>query len=112
MDQNPARVDVLIGGAGFAGLSLAIALTQPLGPSFSVAVVDPALAGQDKDERASAIAAAARRLFETIGAWEAAGGRAQPSPASRSPIWWKTGISSPRSMPRRARWASSCGRPR
>src|SRR5947209_1746611 len=78
MDQNPARVDVLIGGAGFAGLSLAIALTQALGPSFSVAVVDPALAAQDKDDRASAIAAAARRLFETIGVWEAAAGRAQP----------------------------------
>src|SRR2546430_16903243 len=78
MDQNPARVDVLIGGAGFAGLSLAIALTQALGPSFSVAVVDPALAAPDKDERASAIAAAARRPFETIGVWEAAAGRAQP----------------------------------
>src|SRR2546430_12621317 len=78
MDQNPARVDVLIGGAGFAGLSLAIALTQALGPSFSVAVVDPALAAQDKDDRASAIAAAARRLFETIGVWDAAAGRAQP----------------------------------
>src|SRR3989442_114389 len=78
MDQNPARVDVLIAGAGFAGLSLAIALRQALGPSFSVAVVDPALAAPEKDERASAIAAAARRLFETIGAWEAAAGRAQP----------------------------------
>jgi len=76
--EGPERVDVLIGGAGFAGLSLAIALTLALGPSFSVAVVDPALAAQDKDERASAIAAAARRLFETIGVWEAAAGRAQP----------------------------------
>ena len=42
--QEPQRVDVLIGGAGFAGLALAIALRQGLGPSFSVAVADPALA--------------------------------------------------------------------
>jgi 2-octaprenyl-6-methoxyphenol hydroxylase len=69
--------DVLIGGAGFAGLSLAIALRQALGPSFSVTVADPALAS-GQDERASAIAAAARRLFETIGVWHAAAARAQP----------------------------------
>src|SRR5215813_15523932 len=77
-ETAPVReVDVLIGGAGFAGLSLAIALRQALGPSFSVTVADPALAA-GKDERASAIAAAARRLFETIGVWGAAAGQSQP----------------------------------
>src|ERR671935_2224432 len=65
------RVDVLIGGAGFAGLALAIALRQGLGSSFSVTVADPALTGAAKDGRASAIVAAARRLFETIGVWQA-----------------------------------------
>jgi len=69
--------DVLIGGAGFAGLSLAIALRQALGPSFAVTVADPALAA-GKDERASAIAAAARRLFEAIGVWQAAAEQSQP----------------------------------
>src|ERR1700734_3185002 len=73
------NVDVLIAGGGFAGLTLAIALRQALGPSFSVAVADPAL---DKnhagDERASAIVAAARRLFETLGIWEQVAGEAQP----------------------------------
>jgi 2-octaprenyl-6-methoxyphenol hydroxylase len=64
------RVDVLIGGAGFAGLALAIALRQGLGPSFSVAVADPAFGRSAGDGRASAIVAAARRLFETIGVWE------------------------------------------
>ena len=62
-------IDVLIGGAGFAGLALAIALRQGLGGAFSVTVVDPAL-GRTGDARASAIVAAARRLFETIGVWQ------------------------------------------
>jgi 2-octaprenyl-6-methoxyphenol hydroxylase len=71
-------VDVLIGGAGFAGLSLAIALRQALGPSFAVAIADPAFARPPADARASAIVAAARRLFETIGVWERVTGQAQP----------------------------------
>src|SRR6516164_9810989 len=68
--RDAQKVDVLIGGAGFAGLALAIALRQGLAPSFSVTVADPALAGAAKDGRASAIVAAARRLFETIGVWQ------------------------------------------
>jgi len=68
--RDAQRIDVLIGGAGFAGLALAIALRQGLAPSFSVTVADPALAGTAKDGRASAIVAAARRLFETIGVWQ------------------------------------------
>src|SRR5262245_46780074 len=72
------QVDVLIAGAGFAGLSLAIALRQALGPSFKVVVADPALARGGSDPRASAIVAAARRLFETIGVWERIAGDAQP----------------------------------
>ena len=77
--QTGGQVDVLIGGAGFAGLALAIALRQTLGPSFSVAVADPALGKTHSgDLRASAIAAAARRLFETIGVWDAVADDAQP----------------------------------
>jgi 2-octaprenyl-6-methoxyphenol hydroxylase len=68
--RGAQRIDALIGGAGFAGLALAIALRQGLGPSFSVTVADPALTGAAKDGRASAIVAAARRLFETIGVWQ------------------------------------------
>jgi 2-octaprenyl-6-methoxyphenol hydroxylase len=63
-------VDVLIAGAGIVGLALAIALRQGLGSSFAVAVADPALAGATSDARATAIVAAARRLFETIGVWD------------------------------------------
>lgn len=73
------RADVLIGGGGFAGLALAIALRQGLGDSFKVTVADPALArGHTGDARASAIAAAARRLFETIGVWDKVSDGAQP----------------------------------
>ncbi len=73
------KTDLLIGGAGFAGLALAVALRQGLGDTFSVTVVDPALAAaSSKDPRATAIAAAARRLFEAIGVWEAVADRSQP----------------------------------
>jgi 2-octaprenyl-6-methoxyphenol hydroxylase len=73
------KIDLVIGGAGFAGLALAIALRQGLGERFAVMVVDPALgAAQSKDPRASAIAAAARRLFEAIEVWDAVAAQAQP----------------------------------
>lgn len=86
MDEQ--RVDVLIAGAGFAGLALAIACREALGPSFAVAVADPALARMgasavgapegDGDPRALAIAAAARRLLSAIGVWESLAAEAQP----------------------------------
>ena len=73
------NVDVLIAGGGFTGLTLALALRKALGPTFAVAVADPALgASHANDERASAIVAAARRLFETLGVWESVAGEAQP----------------------------------
>src|SRR4051794_8398492 len=72
-------MDVVIAGAGFAGLALAIALRQGLGESFKVVVADPALGKTHAgDTRASAIAAAARRLFETIGVWDKVADSAQP----------------------------------
>jgi 2-octaprenyl-6-methoxyphenol hydroxylase len=77
-DHNQ-RTDLLIGGAGFAGLALAIALREGLGDAFAVTVADPTLASvPSKDPRASAIAAAARRLFEAIGVWDAVADGAQP----------------------------------
>ncbi|MGA7971290.1 MAG: FAD-dependent monooxygenase, partial [Pseudolabrys sp.] len=71
--------DVVIGGAGFAGLALAIALREALGPGFTVTVADPALKHEkSKDPRASAIAAAARRLFEAIEVWDVVADESQP----------------------------------
>jgi 2-octaprenyl-6-methoxyphenol hydroxylase len=72
------RTDVLIGGAGVAGLALAVALRQGLGAGFSVTVADPALDKTPSDPRASAIVAAAQRLFQAIGVWDAIAGEAQP----------------------------------
>jgi len=73
------QAEIVVGGAGFAGLALAIALRQGLGDPFTVTVADPALAhARSKDPRASAIAAAARRLFEAIEVWDAVAENAQP----------------------------------
>jgi 2-octaprenyl-6-methoxyphenol hydroxylase len=73
------RIDVAIAGGGFAGLALALALRQGLGASFRIVVADPAFAADAKpDLRASAIAAAARRMFEALGVWDAVADGAQP----------------------------------
>lgn len=78
MTQANAKTDILIAGGGFAGLALAIALRQGSDGALSVALVDPAMDRASGDPRASAIAAAARRLFETIGVWPAIADGAQP----------------------------------
>ncbi|MCC6887083.1 MAG: ubiquinone biosynthesis hydroxylase [Hyphomicrobiales bacterium] len=78
MTTNSHAVDVVIAGGGFVGLPLAIALRQALGASFTVTVADPTLDRADSDPRASAIVAAARRLLERIGVWEAVAPGAQP----------------------------------
>jgi 2-octaprenyl-6-methoxyphenol hydroxylase len=72
------RSDVLIAGGGFAGFALAIALRQSLGPQFAVVLADPDLARTREDARASAVAAAPRRMFEALGAWAAVANEAQP----------------------------------
>src|SRR5437660_12229115 len=73
------RADVVIAGGGFAGLALALAWSQGLGDSFRIVVADPAFATDARpDLRASAIAAAARRMFETLRVWDAVAEDAQP----------------------------------
>ncbi|MDI2070805.1 2-octaprenyl-6-methoxyphenol hydroxylase [Bradyrhizobium japonicum] len=75
----PVQSSIVIGGGAFAGLALALALRQGLGPEIPVIVADPALATRpSRDPRATAIVAACRRLFEAIGAWDAVRGEAQP----------------------------------
>jgi len=78
-EETRSETDVLIAGGGFAGLSLAIALKKALGTSFAVTIADPALGKSHAgDERASAIVAAARRLFEALGVWQRVADEAQP----------------------------------
>ncbi|SFJ20973.1 ubiquinone biosynthesis hydroxylase [Bradyrhizobium sp. Gha] len=70
---------IVIGGGAFAGLALALALRQGLGPEIPVIVADPALATRpSRDPRATAIVAACRRLFEALGAWDDVKAEAQP----------------------------------
>ncbi|MDA9408943.1 ubiquinone biosynthesis hydroxylase [Bradyrhizobium sp. CCBAU 45384] len=70
---------IVIGGGAFAGLALALALRQGLGPEIAVIVADPALSSRpSRDPRATAIVAACRRLFEVLGAWDDVKAEAQP----------------------------------
>ena len=74
-----ARRSIVIGGGAIAGLALALALRQGLGADVAVIVADPALASRpSRDPRATAIVAACRRLFETLGVWGEVADNAQP----------------------------------
>lgn len=69
---------IVIAGGGIAGLTLALALKQALGPDVAVTLADPALAAAPKaDNRAYAVAAGARAMLETLGIWEAVSAKAQ-----------------------------------
>lgn len=73
-----AQRSIVICGGAFAGLALALALRQGLGPDVPVIVADPALAMRpSRDPRATAIVAACRRLFEALGVWEQVAPNAQ-----------------------------------
>jgi 2-octaprenyl-6-methoxyphenol hydroxylase len=74
-----AQRSIVIGGGGFAGLALALALRQGLGPEIPIVVADPALGVRpSRDPRATAIVAACRRLFEAIGVWDQVAAESQP----------------------------------
>jgi 2-octaprenyl-6-methoxyphenol hydroxylase len=74
-----AQRSIVIGGGAFAGLALALALRQGLGPEIPIVVADPALGVRpSRDPRATAIVAACRRLFEAIGVWDTVAAESQP----------------------------------
>ncbi len=78
ISKVPDRVDILIAGGGYVGLSLALAIKVGA-PGLDVAVVDLREPKQaDKDGRASAIASAARTMLTTLGSWDAMADQAQP----------------------------------
>ena len=68
-DGTRAALDVLVAGAGYVGLAVAVALKSAR-PGLEVGIVDAAPAGAwEKDGRASAIAAAAGRMLDQLGCW-------------------------------------------
>jgi len=69
--------DVVVAGGGYVGASLALALKQA-DPRLAVALVDPTPPTAGPDARASAIAAAARRMLERLGVWGEIAPEAQP----------------------------------
>jgi 2-octaprenyl-6-methoxyphenol hydroxylase len=74
-----AQRSIVIGGGAFAGLALALALRQGLGPEIPIVVADPALGVRpSRDPRATAIVATCRRLFEAIGVWDQVAAESQP----------------------------------
>ncbi|WP_102961480.1 ubiquinone biosynthesis hydroxylase [Mangrovicella endophytica] len=72
------RADIVIAGAGYVGLTTAVAIATAA-PDLSVVIADAAPEGVwRKEQRASAIAAAAVRMLRSLGAWEAMRDEAQP----------------------------------
>ena len=67
---NPSRgFDVVVAGAGYVGLAVAVGIVQAR-PSLKVAIVDAAPEGVWRnDGRCSAIAAAACRMLDRLGCW-------------------------------------------
>jgi 2-octaprenyl-6-methoxyphenol hydroxylase len=69
--RAPASGTVIVAGGGLAGAAFAIALKSALGREVEIVMHDPALARDPSgDGRASAIAAAGRRMLETLGVWQ------------------------------------------
>jgi 2-octaprenyl-6-methoxyphenol hydroxylase len=78
MVERSSPQDITIAGAGYVGLATAVALKSSA-PHLAVTVIDAAPAGVWRnDTRASAIAAAASRMLDRLGCWEAILPEAQP----------------------------------
>ena len=77
--KTPAgMVDILVAGAGYVGLTTAVAIKQAA-PHLNVIIVDAAPDGVwEKDGRASAVAAAAVRMLEQLEIWPHIADEAQP----------------------------------
>ena len=78
MDGRQGECDILIAGGGTAGLCAALAIGRSA-PGLSVEVVDvQSRDAAGSDERASAVAAGARRMLDRLGVWQAVEVDSQP----------------------------------
>jgi 2-octaprenyl-6-methoxyphenol hydroxylase len=81
MQAAHERYDIVIAGGGSAGLTLACALADALGPALGIAVVDRMAfldAPAQGDVRASAVSAGSKRLLAMLGIWPALAEHAEP----------------------------------
>lgn len=74
------RVDIVIAGGGYAGLTLALALRQALGPGRTIVIIDRGVPREAAaiDPRASALSAATKRMLDVLGLWPVLADEAQP----------------------------------
>lgn len=78
MTETVDRVDVLVAGGGYVGLSAALAIATSA-PGARVALVDPrSWRDASNDLRAFAIAAAGRRMLAALGVWDRLVDEAEP----------------------------------
>lgn len=75
--HSAERHDVIIVGGGPVGLTMALALVRSA-PGIQVALVDRRPLSVPRDNRASAIAAGVRRVFEALGVWDEMESQSQP----------------------------------
>jgi len=93
-NAQPEKFDVVIVGAGPVGMTLSLALAQSM-RGLRVALVDRRELSIPKDNRASAIAAGVRRIFDALGVWSDMATAAQPITAMRITDSGKGDISRP-----------------
>lgn len=80
-DRAPPAADLVVSGASYSGLALALALAGAL-PGIRIAVVDPqppqGSGTPPRDPRAFAVSASSRHLLDAIGIWPLVAAEAEP----------------------------------